>query len=210
MRVLSINQSLGKPIQMARRVAKTGIFKEPVQGPVQVGDLGLSGDAQINQKYHGGPDQALYVYSAADLDWWSGQLGRLVAAGSMGENLTLSHFGAVSVGDRLSFGSTDTGLLLEVSAPRVPCATLAAAFGLPDFAKRFAAAGRVGFYARVLRGGQLETGASVSWESREGVALMEVFELMMDKKCSLDRVRAALKWPLAQRYRKALEERLSA
>lgn len=208
MRLLSINQSEPKPIQMARRVGKTGIFKTPIEGAVEIGELGLAGDVQVNQKFHGGRDQALYLYSDADLQWWASELGRPLAAGCMGENLTLSHFGEVAIGDHLRFGTGNEGVLLEVSAPRVPCATLAAAFGLSDFAKRFAAAGRIGFYARVLQAGPLEAGVSCTWEARGGVALMEVFELMMNKKCSLDRVRAALQAPLAERYRKALEERL--
>ena len=43
-----------------------------------------------NKKYHGGRDQAIYLYSVEDYAWWSDTLGQRVFAGTFGENFTTS------------------------------------------------------------------------------------------------------------------------
>ena len=40
----------------------TGIFKEPVPGPVQLRTLNLDGDRQADLSVHGGPYKAVYAY----------------------------------------------------------------------------------------------------------------------------------------------------
>src|SRR3990170_1435592 len=66
----------------------TGIDKRPVSGRVRVGRLGVEGDVQYDERHHGGPDQAVYAYSAEGARWWAEQLGREIPPGSFGENLT--------------------------------------------------------------------------------------------------------------------------
>ena len=48
--------------------------------------------------------------------------------------------------------------MLEITAPRIPCNTLAARMGDPGFVKRFLAAERPGLYCRVIRPGILQIG----------------------------------------------------
>jgi MOSC domain-containing protein YiiM len=90
MNVTSVN--LGDPqiVRLAGHSSKTGIYKQPVSGPVRIGALGLEGDFIASKKHHGGPDQAVYIYGAADYDWWSHELGREIGPGTFGENLTIS------------------------------------------------------------------------------------------------------------------------
>ena len=40
----------------------TGIFKEPISGPVQLRTLNLDGDRQADLTVHGGPNKAVYGY----------------------------------------------------------------------------------------------------------------------------------------------------
>ena len=105
----------------------TGIDKVAVTEPVMVrapGPMhggvgsGLVGDTIGNQKFHGGDDQAVYVYAREDLDAWEIQLERTLNNGNFGENLTTSgvDVNAVRIGERWRVG-TD-GVVLEVSAPR--------------------------------------------------------------------------------------------
>jgi len=82
----------------ARKIAwhgeefRTAIFKAPVESAV-VGALGLEGDEQADRAVHGGPDKAVYVYSADHYPWWKGELpGKELAYGAFGENLTVSGF----------------------------------------------------------------------------------------------------------------------
>ena len=42
----------------------TGMYKEPVSGPVRVGPLGLAGDHQADKTVHGGPDKAVHLFPA--------------------------------------------------------------------------------------------------------------------------------------------------
>lgn len=135
-----------------RTTQRTGIRKHPIGGSVLCDTQGLLGDAIGNRKHHGGPDQAVYLYSAADYAWWADTLGRACEPGLFGENLTIdAWWDTPRVGDRVQFGD----VLLELTAPRIPCATLAARMGDPHFVQRFAQANRGGAYARVLQSGAL-------------------------------------------------------
>ncbi|MGZ5320939.1 MAG: MOSC domain-containing protein, partial [Solirubrobacterales bacterium] len=123
------------------RSVKTGIFKEPVQGPVGAHAEGLDGDHVADRRYHGGVDKALYAYSVDDYAWWAGELGLEWEPGLFGENLTVegidpSH---AEIGERWRIGST----VVEVSEPREPCTKLAAKLGDRLFVKRFAKALRL-------------------------------------------------------------------
>jgi MOSC domain-containing protein YiiM len=151
MNVTVVSVNIGKPRKLDGKSYKTGIFKEPVAGSVAVDVHGLADDAIIDTEHHGGLDQAVYCYCQDDYDWWTQELGQPVAPGTFGENLTLSGIASadVCVGDRFGSATLD----LEVTAPRIPCNTLAARMGDPGFVKRFYRANRSGFYCRVLKPG---------------------------------------------------------
>ncbi|MDQ1623282.1 MAG: hypothetical protein QOH19_1700, partial [Actinomycetota bacterium] len=65
--------------------------------------------------------------------------------------------GAV-IGERWKVG---LDVELEVTSPRTPCATFQRRMGEPHWVRRFAAAGRVGAYLRVVRTGSIEAGNHV-------------------------------------------------
>jgi MOSC domain-containing protein YiiM len=163
--VESVNVSGGiREVAHHDRVVATGIFKEPVAGRVALRGVNLEGDEQADRTVHGGPDRAVYAYAAEDLAWWEGELGRDVPAGSMGENLTTSGLdvtGAV-VGERWRIGD----VVLEVSAPRIPCFKLGIRMGDPRFQRRFARAERPGAYLRVAAEGTLGAGDPITVERR--------------------------------------------
>jgi MOSC domain-containing protein YiiM len=121
-----VNASRAELMKNGARTISTGIRKTPVERGY-VGTLGLVGDVVADEENHGGPDQAIYVYSSEDYAWWGQELGGLAAPGTFGENLTLSSFGSepVRIGDRYRVGEA----LLEVTAPRIPCATFATRMG---------------------------------------------------------------------------------
>ncbi|MEO3942172.1 MOSC domain-containing protein [Paenarthrobacter nicotinovorans] len=138
-------------------VGVTAMDKRPVEGPVKVHKLGLHGDVQANRVDHGGEDQALYAYSQADADFWAAELQREVPAGLFGENLRVSGIettGAV-IGERWKIG---LDVEVEVTSPRVPCATFQRVLDEPQWVKRFTQAGRVGTYLRVIRTGTISAG----------------------------------------------------
>jgi MOSC domain-containing protein YiiM len=187
------------------KTSKTGIFKHPVNGAVMVDREGLVGDAVCNRKHHGGPDQAIYAMGSADLDYWSRDLGLTVEPGFFGENLVIDGIDSAKlhVGDRLTMQEVE----LEVTAARIPCATLSARIGDPDFAPRFKAAGQPGFYCRVLKGGFLQAGEAVEFASYQGTKLPipVVLQRFRPSRLSEQERIAYRDTPLASRFRAMLE-----
>ena len=49
----------------------TAIDKRPRAGRLEVDVDGLGLDTQVDRRYHGGPDQALYAYADEDAAWWA-------------------------------------------------------------------------------------------------------------------------------------------
>lgn len=205
MYLLSINIGSARPVDGNHPHDITGIFKLPVAGPVSITREGLPGDAIISTRHHGGPDQAVYVYGSADYDWWTAELGQTLAAGTFGENLTISDLESATliIGDRLHIGD----VVLEVTAPRIPCETFAQRMGDPGFVERFRAAERPGCYCRVIRPGEVQAGQPVTLTpyAEEPVTLIEIFRDYYEPDRSLATIRRFLAAPLAIRARTAKE-----
>ena len=141
-------------------VGVTAIDKRPVSHAVKVGRYGLFADVQADRKHHGGLDKAVYAYSQDDAEFWERELGRELPYGWFGENLRVEGIdvNAAVVGSRWRIGDT---VVAEVTMPRSPCATFARWVGGADergWVKRFANAGRLGAYLRVVRNGSLRAG----------------------------------------------------
>lgn len=201
MHLLSVNVAQPRAHDVAGKPRSTGIFKAPVFGAVRASRLGLEGDFVGDTKHHGGPDQALYLYSAGDYDWWAEELGEVMEPGTFGENLTLSTFGdsEVRIGDRYRIGN----VLLEITAPRIPCGTLAARMSDLQFVKKFREARRPGCYVRVLEEGELRAGDAVERlpTSDDAPTVLDLFEIFYEKVTPPEKLRWALTAPVAQRVR---------
>ena len=209
MQLVSVNVGQEQSIQNGKKTETSGIFKQPVVEPVEITPLGLKGDTIIDTQHHGGPDQAVYVYGAADYDYWSSALGNVVLPGTFGENLTISELESAKflIGDHLVIGQ----VILEVTCPRNPCGTLAARMGDPQFVKRFRYAERPGLYCRVIQGGWVLTGAVVAWEQYTGEAVpaIELFRSFYELQLSEAVLRHQLAAPIAIRARIEKEAQLS-
>jgi MOSC domain-containing protein YiiM len=182
---------------------KTGIFKTATDAPVMIDREGLIGDKICNRKHHGGPEQAVYALGSVDIQWWSRDLDRDLAPGTFGENLVIDGIDSrhVSVGDRFE---TET-VTLEVTSTRIPCATLAIRMDDPGFARRFAQAGRPGFYCRVLRDGAIAAGDAMEYHRFEGdpVTMPELLRTYGRNLPDEDRARY-LAAPISDKLRAAL------
>jgi MOSC domain-containing protein YiiM len=160
----SLNVSLATPLTIDGREVMTGILKRPVDGPVEVGPLGLAGDEQADLSVHGGPSKAIYAYPREHYPFWQTVRAQAKAAawgaelppGSLGENLTLIGLleSQVCIGDVLRFADCE----LAVSEPRFPCFKFNAAMGFKQASKLMAANGWCGFYLAVRRPGSLCAG----------------------------------------------------
>jgi len=140
-------------------VWETAFFKERVTGPIFLGELGLEGDGVFHTEHHGGPDQAVLLYSADHYPRWQNELGREFPFGGFAENLTVSGLdeNTVCIGDIYQIGAVK----LQVSKLRIPCWIIARCWGIPDLTKRVSQTSRTGWYCRVLQTGEIEAGLPV-------------------------------------------------
>ncbi|MBB5803400.1 MOSC domain-containing protein YiiM [Saccharothrix ecbatanensis] len=157
---------------MLARTGSSGIDKQPVAGAVAVGipaygNSGLAGDFISDPEDHGGVDRAVYAYSREDLDLWQAELGRDLASGVFGENLTTVAVDVTGaeIGERWRIGSE---LVLEVSAPRTPCRTFAAWMDEKRWIHTFTQHALPGAYLRVLVPGSVRAGDTVEVVRRPG------------------------------------------
>lgn len=199
MKVLSVNIGKAQRIHNAKASRQTGIYKRPIDEAVRVTYNGLAEDTICDTENHGGVDQAVYVYGTPDYVWWSSHLGRELTPGTFGENLTVTELESASlhVGDYLHLGTT----VLQVTAPRIPCVTLAVRMEDPAFVKRFRRAERPGVYCRVLQEGWVRTGDEVTLRRYEGETLgvLEMFRDFFEPRLAVDeaKVRRHLAAPIA-------------
>ncbi|MET8011110.1 MOSC domain-containing protein [Streptomyces sp. NPDC005271] len=178
----------------------TGIDKRPVEGPVRVsspgpkgeGRSGLAGDMVCDTRYHGGDDQAVYVYAREDLDIWEKELERELPNGIFGENLTTTGIDVTNtrIGERWRIGRE---LLLEVTSPRIPCRTFAGWLDENRWMKRFTAAAVPGAYLRVLEPGEVRAGDPIEIVHRPDheVTISFLFRAETTERTLLPRVLAA-------------------
>jgi MOSC domain-containing protein YiiM len=135
-------------------------------------------------------------------------LGRELAPGTFGENLTISDLEStqVRVGDILQIGP----VRLQVTSPRMPCVTLAARMGDTAFKEQFRQAERPGLYCRVLQGGQVQVGDPVSLERYTGetVTILEMFRDYYNHDQSEATLRHYLAAPISIRARIEKEKQL--
>ena len=207
MRIESVNVGRVETLTHGNKSMRTGICKRPVYGPVRLGADGIPGDAIVATKHHGGPDQAVYAYSADDYDWWTETTGREFFAGLFGENLTIRDMPSnMYVGDRLLIGE----VVLEVTAPRIPCETFAARMEDPGFGMLFRRAERPGVYCRVLNEGDVRSGDSVTLVESTGheVTVLDLFHHKYSLRHDAVELRRLLEAPIAERFRAAIESKL--
>jgi len=147
-RVLRINISGGGVPKLA--------VDEAILGP-----LGLGGDDHDDKVNHGGPGQALCIYSVERLRVLQAE-GHPVEPGSLGENVTLEGLDTATLnpGDRLSIGETE----VELTDFATPCRTIAGAFIDGGFSRVLQQRhpGDSRLYARVLLGGCIRRGDVVT------------------------------------------------
>lgn len=207
--ITSINVGRAETLEHGRKRFRTGICKRPVAGPVRIDAERVAGDAICDPDHHGGPDQAVYVYSAEDYAWWSSTLGRECEPGLFGENLTLRGLPPdLAVGDRLLIGE----VLLEATSPRIPCSTLAARMQDANFGLAFRRARRPGVYFRVLNPGYVAAGDRIAYLAVPGspVSLLDLFDLAFEPRPDPAELRRYLEAPVAARTRAMLEKKLAA
>lgn len=210
MTLISINVGLPREIVHHGQTVSTGIFKEPVAGPVFLRHLNLDGDRQADLRVHGGVDKAVYVYPFEHYAFWAQELRRQdLSYGQFGENFTITGLleDKVFIGDIFQIGEAQ----VQVSQPRTPCFKIGIRMGDDNFPARFAAANRTGFYVRVLKEGKVMAGDAIKLieHAIASMSVREIFQLRLGQGSAEEYSRAARLPGLAAVWRAAFEKRLA-
>ena len=140
---------------------RSSIFRELVEGPVELSAQGLAGDRVADTGNHGLPGyQQVCCHPLAHYTFWNERLGLGLRPGNVGENWTLENAdeAAICIHDIYRVGSAT----VQVSIPRVPCHKQAKRVGHADWTKLTIDELRTGFYLRVLEPGVVQAGDE--WE----------------------------------------------
>jgi MOSC domain-containing protein YiiM len=171
--VLSVNVGVTRTFVAGTHSFTSAIGKRPVAHRVALRGVNLAGDEIAAPDVHGGPDRVAYAYAAEDYEWWERELGRPLAHGLFGENLTVRGLdvSGATIGEEWRIGSA----VVRVTSPRIPCFKLAHVVGEPAFVKHFAHAHRPGAYLAIVTEGDVGAGDAVEVLSRpeRGLALDE-------------------------------------
>jgi len=189
-RVLSVNVGTVREFEYGGRPAKSAIWKSPAVGRIAARGVNLDGDDQADRKAHGGPDKAVYAYAAEDARWWEQAIGRSLASGEFGENLTTEGIGLnhALVGERWKIGTT----VLEVSEPRIPCWRLGFRMNDKRFPRRFTESMRPGAYLRIVVEGDVGAGDEIRVVDRpeHDLTIRDVFRIYTRDRDEVERLLA--------------------
>lgn len=157
--------------------------KQPVDGRITAGPLGLAGDEQADLRVHGGPDKAIYAYPVEGYTAWIADFpdhASTLIPGCMGENLVVCGLSedTVRIGDIHRIGTA----LMQITQPRQPCFKLGLHHDAPGMVARMSKTGRCGWYLRVLEPGEIGPGdridlvaqAAKGWSIRRFAAAVRV------------------------------------
>jgi MOSC domain-containing protein YiiM len=191
--IVSVNVGQPRDVLWRGAMVSTAIFKEPVAGRVRVSRANLEGDRQADLTVHGGADKAVYVYPSEHYPAWERELGRPLAPGAFGENMTVSGLpleGEICIGDRLRAGSAE----FLVVQPRLPCFKLGIRFNDPGMLRRFLVSGRTGYYLRVVTDGDVGMDDPIELAARHPARLpvSEVTRLLTRNRHDPDGLRRAM------------------
>lgn len=164
---------VGLPRQMGQEGAahpmdrpwESGIFKNPVEGPIRLSRLGLEGDGVADTNAHGGPDKGVLAYAVAHYPAWSAELSLPgMPDGAFGENLAVEGLTEADacLGDIYRVGTAR----VQVAQPRQPCWKLARRWRVRELALLTQQTGRTGWYFRVLEEGTVQAGDPLLLEDR--------------------------------------------
>ncbi len=210
MKLISLNVALPRLASYRTTTVNTGIFKQPVSGPVHLRTLNLDGDHQADLIVHGGPFKAVYAYPSEHYEFWQHELlGAQFPWGMFGENFTTEGLfeNDLHIGDRLQIGTA----IIVVRQPRIPCNKLALKFRRTDILARFLRSGRSGFYFSVEQEGVVQAGDSFEFLSREpqAISIAEMNGLFVEDKYNRALLEKALATPaLPKDWRDYLVKRL--
>lgn len=189
----------------------TGIYKQAVGQPIELGPEGFAGDEQADRRVHGGPEKAVHLYPAGHYarlaERFPEAAGRLIP-GSLGENIStpdLDEHG-VHLGDIWRLGSAR----LQVCQPRNPCWKIDERFACDGMAAFIAEQRLTGWYWRVLTPGRVAPGDGLEREvAAAAPTLAAAMQLWQAHRPSVAALEALAATPgIAVHWKQKIEQRV--
>ena len=160
MKLMSVNIGKEKTYDFDGFIIKSGLEKSPVFDNVFIHKLGVTGDEQAEKVVHGGVDKAVCLYPFEHYEYWENTLNRKMPENSFGENLTVQGMTEkdVCIGDIFQIGE----VVLQITQPRQPCYKLTYIHNVPKMSFLSQDSGFTGYYARVLKEGNLNVNDKIT------------------------------------------------
>ncbi|NJL45900.1 MAG: MOSC domain-containing protein [Leptolyngbyaceae cyanobacterium SM2_3_12] len=209
MQVISLNVGLPREVPWQGKTVLTGIFKDPVAGPIPLRSLNFDGDRQADLTVHGGVEKTVYAYPMEHYAYWRQELPEAALPwGAFGENLTTEGLweAEVNIGDCFRIGTAE----LMVTQPRFPCFKLNLKFGRDDMVKRFLDSHLSGIYFSVVKIGEVEAKDTIEriHVDPHQVTVADVVQIYR-READQDLVRRAIQVPaLAEDLRDRFQQQL--
>jgi MOSC domain-containing protein YiiM len=191
----------------------TGIYKHPVEMPLELGVDGFIGDHQADRRVHGGPEKAVHLYPARHYARLAAQFpnaAALLIPGSLGENISTFDLDEedVGLGQIWRLGSAR----LQVCQPRNPCWKIDERFACDGMAAYIAEHRLTGWYWRILSPGRVAPGDALLPETPASDAMtlaaaMRLWQSHRPPPAALERLAATP--GIAGQWRAKIEQRLA-
>ena len=210
--LVSVNVGMPTDVAWRGKTVHTGIYKNPVAGPVMVRRLNIDGDGQGDLAGHGGEQRAVMVYQTEAYDYWSRFLGRDdLQPGNFGENFTVAGLpdDEVCIGDRYAIGEAE----FEVTQPRVTCFRVGMRLEEPDMPNLLVAHHRPGFYFRVITEGRVQAGDAIvrTRRGRHELTVADIDALLYLPDRDIDQLRKTVDVPaLSPGWQQSFNDLLAA
>lgn len=205
------NVTVTKLTNQKREELVSGIKKYPVE-KAYLTKSGLNSDFQADLLHHGGENKALFLFSSITYKKINSYFENSFDMTNMayfGENIILDEISEknICIGDILKIGESK----IQITQPRQPCWKLSANTNKKNMTKFIFESGYTGFYAKVLKEGQILQNDEVILENRTNTNLtieklnQLIVNPMLDEKLTKEALNCedlglAFKNSLAKRY----------
>lgn len=190
--VKSVNLGKAKIVSWRGKQVKTGIYKYPVDEPIELGIEDVVSDAVVDRKYHGGPEKACYLYSADHYPYWKSLYPKLEwNYGMFGENITIEGLNEddLIIGDVYQLGEAK----VQITQPREPCYKLGIRFGTQKVVKQFLNKSFCGSYIQILKTGVVKPGDTMQLLEANGgqLSIAKLYDLFFGKDVNVPELKKA-------------------
>lgn len=211
MKVVSLNVGEIRDVPWDGKIIQTGIYKQPVKGPIEVKGINIDGDNQGNRKTHGGVDRVVYAYPMEHYKFWKNQYPeKELPFGMFGENLTTEGLfeNKVHVGDVFQIGTAE----IMATQPRMPCYRLGIRFDDQKVMDKFLETDYCGIFFKIIQEGKLQADDEIKLLKTDPneMSIVDIYYLMQNKS-DKDSINKSLKSEhlsenLKERFQKLLEK----